>query len=67
MQDTPRTRLWARRSDRGASAVEYGLVLVGIAGLLVTILFALGPVSRESYDHTCDQLSTETGGSGDCV
>ena len=48
-------------SERGASAVEYGLLVAGIAALIVVAIFALGPIIRESFDNTCDTIGTNDG------
>ena len=38
------TTLQARaKQDRGATAVEYGLLIAGIAALIITAVFAFGP------------------------
>lgn len=34
--------LIARRDEKGASAVEYGLLVAGIAALIVVMVFAFG-------------------------
>ena len=39
--------------ERGASAVEYGLLIAGIAALIVVAVFALGPVVQEAFTDTC--------------
>lgn len=52
-----------RRSERGASAVEYGLLIAGIAGLIVIAVFALGPIVEEAFADTCDSIKTEAGAS----
>ena len=49
-------RLAARREERGASAVEYGLLIAGIAALIVVAVFALGPVIKEAFSDTCDEI-----------
>lgn len=46
------------RSERGASAVEYGLLIAGIAALVVVAVFALGPVVKEAFNDTCDSITT---------
>ena len=48
-----------RRDDRGASAVEYGLLIAGIAALIVIAVFALGPIVKEIFADTCDSVKTE--------
>lgn len=55
-----------RRSDRGASAVEYALLITGIAAVIVVAVFALGPVTREMFTDTCDNVQAEMSGSTTC-
>lgn len=43
--------------DTGASAVEYGLLVSAIAGIIALIVFALGVVTQETYQDTCDALT----------
>lgn len=38
-----------RRDDRGASMVEYGLLLMLIAAVVVTALFVFGPLVAALY------------------
>jgi pilus assembly protein Flp/PilA len=52
----------ARAEERGASAVEYGLLIAGIAALIVVIVFALGPILQDAFGDTCDEISTVQGG-----
>ena len=42
--------------ERGASAVEYGLLVAGIAALVVVAVFALGPVVVEAFTDTCAEI-----------
>jgi len=46
-----------RRSERGASAVEYGLLVSGIAGLVAVIVFGLGRVVGEQMNNDCDAIT----------
>ncbi len=55
----------ARLDERGASAVEYGLLIAGIAALIVIIIFAFGHVLVSVFDDTCDSLGTNSG-NGTC-
>jgi pilus assembly protein Flp/PilA len=50
----------AKMDERGASAVEYGLLIAGIAALIVVAVFALGPMVKEAFESTCEAV-----GSGD--
>lgn len=51
-------RLAVRREERGASAVEYGLLIAGIAALIVVAVFALGPIVNEAFTDTCDEITS---------
>ena len=57
-------RLAARKDEKGASAVEYGLLVAAIAALIVIIVFALGGVVKEVFEDTCSTITTETTESG---
>ena len=57
----------SRRGDDGASAVEYGLLVAGIAALIVIVVFALGGVIKGAFSKTCDVVSSGTGGSSNCA
>ena len=48
-----------RHDEDGASAVEYGLLVAGIAALIVAIVFGLGNVVRDTFDVTCDAINGE--------
>ena len=52
----------ARAEERGASAVEYGLLIAGIAALIVVVVFALGPLLRDAFGSTCDTVNGAEGG-----
>jgi len=49
------------KSDEGASAVEYGLLVAAIAAVIVVIVFALGNVLQGKFRSTCN--SVDSGGS----
>lgn len=53
-----------RHDERGASAVEYGLLITGIAGLIVLMVFQFGGVLSGSYDDTCDDFATHAATTG---
>lgn len=38
------------QQDRGASALEYGLMIAAIAGALVAVVFSLGSVVHDSFE-----------------
>ena len=48
------------RSERGASAVEYALLIAGIAALIVVAIFALGPLVIEMFNDTCTEIDSNT-------
>ena len=45
--------------ERGASAVEYALVLVGIAALIVLAVVGLGGKTDAMFDDTCTTIDTQ--------
>ncbi|HKA68337.1 MAG TPA: Flp family type IVb pilin [Actinomycetes bacterium] len=49
--------------DEGASAIEYGLLLVAIAVVVMTVVYVLGRHMDLSFQGACENLATEmTGG-----
>ena len=55
-----------RRDDRGASAVEYGLLVAGIAAVICGAVFAFGQgIFSELFQETCDSINMTQGG-GSC-
>lgn len=58
----------AKRDDEGASAVEYGLLVAGIAALIVAIVFIFGDMIADVFDSTCDTIDSGiTNTQVDCV
>jgi len=58
--------LHSRRSERGASAVEYGLMVAGIAAIIVVAVFALGQgVLNDLFTETCNSIGQNLNG-GSC-
>jgi pilus assembly protein Flp/PilA len=51
-----------RDEERGASAVEYGLLIAGIAALIVAIVFVFGGVIEGVFSDTCDAVNQGTCG-----
>ena len=49
------------RDERGASAVEYGLLIAGIAALIVVVVFAFGGAIKDIFDTTCDTIGGSAG------
>ncbi|MGZ4602645.1 MAG: Flp family type IVb pilin [Kineosporiaceae bacterium] len=50
-------------AERGASAVEYGLMVAAIAAVIVGTVFALGHFVQTSFDKTCSALEAPLTGS----
>ena len=57
----------AKMKERGASAVEYGLLIAGIAALIVVAVFALGPLLQDAFGDTCDTIKAESDTPGSCA
>jgi pilus assembly protein Flp/PilA len=51
----------ARKSDRGASAVEYGILVAAIAAVIVAIVFVIGGQVKSGFSTTCTNLKAGTG------
>ena len=47
----------ARRDENGASAVEYGLLVAGIAALIVAVVFLFGGIIKSSFSSTCNRVA----------
>lgn len=45
--------------DRGASAVEYGLMVAAIAAIIVGVVFGLGTLVRGAFEDTSDCVAAE--------
>jgi pilus assembly protein Flp/PilA len=56
----------ARMDERGASAVEYGLLITGIAALIVIVVFAFGGVISGIFQATCNSVGTSAGVTSSC-
>jgi pilus assembly protein Flp/PilA len=54
------------QSERGATAVEYGLMVALIAVVIIAAVTALGGVLNESFDDTCDQIAASPNISTTC-
>jgi pilus assembly protein Flp/PilA len=46
----------ARRTEEGASAVEYGLLVALIAAVVVVAVFALGTLVKNTFSDTCNTI-----------
>jgi pilus assembly protein Flp/PilA len=50
------------RDEDGASAVEYGLLLAGVASLIIAIVFLFGGAVSDLFDNTCDSITAGSSG-----
>jgi len=55
-------RKLTRHDEDGASAVEYGLLVAGIAALIVAIVFIFGGVIKDTFSKTCGKVSSGVSG-----
>ena len=53
------------RDERGASAVEYGLLIAGIAALIVVVVFAFGDNISDIFNDTCKSVASTSGCTAD--
>jgi pilus assembly protein Flp/PilA len=56
----------AKMDERGASAVEYGLLVAGIAALIVAVVFLFGDTIRAVFQDTCNEVATGSGSGAGC-
>jgi pilus assembly protein Flp/PilA len=57
-----------RDDENGASAVEYGLLVAGIAALIVAVVFLFGGMIEGVFTDTCSTLQADGGtGTGTCT
>ena len=54
----------ADANDRGASAVEYGLMVAAIAAVIVAVVFGLGGLVRGTFTDTCTEIDTGAAAAG---
>jgi len=48
--------------DRGASAVEYGLMVAAIAAVIVGVVFGLGTLVKDTFTDTCTKIADGNAG-----
>jgi pilus assembly protein Flp/PilA len=56
-------RAWPSAGDRGASAVEYGLMVSAVAALIVAVVFGFGSMIQNTFGKTTNciqQLGHDT-------
>lgn len=49
----PSIRRFVAAADRGASAVEYALLVGAIAAVIVAVVFGLGSLVKDNFIDTC--------------
>ncbi len=59
--------LIARRDEEGASAVEYGLLVAGIAALIVAIVFLFGGMIEDVFSSTCTKVASGASTGSTCA
>ena len=47
------------RDQRGATAVEYGLLITGIAAVIAVVVFSFGDNVLDLFNDTCDKISEQ--------
>ncbi len=51
----------SERDERGASAVEYGLLVAGIAALIVAVVFLFGGMIKGVFTDSCSAIQNDDG------
>ncbi|MGN6161395.1 MAG: Flp family type IVb pilin [Marmoricola sp.] len=52
--------------EAGASAVEYGLLIAGIAALIVAVVFLFGGMVQHVFTTSCGTVAGTISASGSC-
>jgi pilus assembly protein Flp/PilA len=50
----------AKMEERGASAVEYGLLVAAIAAVIILVIFALGDNITSMFSNTCSTIQSQS-------
>ena len=58
--------LLANRTEDGASAVEYGLLVAGIAALIVAVVFLFGGMVSKVFSGTCNSIKASASVTTSC-
>ena len=61
-----RSYITIHKNEKGASAVEYGLLVAAIAAVIVLIVFTLGDIIKDSFETTCDAIAGGGDATGTC-
>jgi len=54
------------RADAGATSVEYALLVVAIAAVIVAVVFVLGTLTRNNFSGTCSAWNAAASTAGSC-
>jgi pilus assembly protein Flp/PilA len=46
------------QDEQGATAVEYGLIVAAIAGVIVAVVFLLGNKVKNSFNNVAEAIKT---------
>jgi len=52
-----------QKSEKGASAVEYGLLIAGVAALIVMVVFLFGGAVHNLFGDSCGTIHHQIAGS----
>jgi len=55
-----------RLDETGASAVEYGLLIAGIAAVIALAVYLFGNSVLDLFVHTCDTVASTAGAASSC-
>ena len=53
-----------KTADRGATAVEYGLMVAAIAAVIVGLVFGIGTLIRSAFSDTCTAVQNNQAANG---
>jgi pilus assembly protein Flp/PilA len=59
-------KITRRAEDRGASAVEYGLLVAAIAAVIVGVVFGLGNLVASKFSETSSCIESGISAPGPC-
>lgn len=61
-----RAQIFSPPNEDGASAVEYGLLVVAIAAVIALVVFALGGMVVGMFSDTCTGIDNQVSASASC-
>ena len=60
-------RSCAPHAERGASSVEYGLLVAAIAAIIAIVVFALGTAVQGQYADSCSKFEGQMNTGASCA